>query len=422
MPFMFQPGMLCRMLLFLTLVLLPVPVCAIPTISISSPAADGTFILRGEQMTGVAGMDITIGYDYGKLTNPRILPGSLVSGMMSASNPGNPVRLAVIGTKPLTGSGIIATISFDLAGTSPGAITALTGSLIDAAGKSMAISRPAIANPAETGQTETQTDAGYVAAGERSGAKAALPVGGTLTLPAEEERPGETGQSAAPQTAEPEEPRRQPEQAPQPVPGEADASAKPPAPPKPAPRQPVSVLERFRQFQGERSVADLCALFTQDGAEQFSQLPPVGIADGKATVTLIIPASAGERAPNFAFNASRFVSFRRTAESGWGIEVMPEAGAVEASVTMLQDGSVQEIPLTVTPRAQLAAGAAREVTEADFLGFLKDRGTPSAPRFDLNHDGRRDYVDDYIFTANYLARHKVPAQKGLRESVSAAHL
>lgn len=411
MSFMFQPSTLSRMLMFFTLFLLPIPVCATPTMSISSPAADGTFILRGEQMAGVAGVDITVGYDSGKLANPRVLPGSLVSGMMSASNPGNPIRLALIGTKPLTGSGIIATISFDRTGTSPGAITALTGSLIDAAGKKIAMVQPTIANPAERSQAETQTDAGYVAASERSGGKATLPVGGTLTLPAEEERPREAGQAAATQ-AQPEEPRRQPEQAPQPVPGEADAPAKTPATPNPAPRQSISVLERFRRFEGERSAANLCALFTRDGAEQFSQLPPVGIADGKATVILIIPEPTGERAPNFAFNSSRFVSFRRSAESGWGIEVMPEAGAVEASVTVLQDGSVREVPLTVAPLAELVPGASREVTEADFRLFLKERGTPSAPRFDLNHDGRRDYVDDYIFTANYLARQKVPVQKG----------
>ena len=53
----------------------------------------------------------------------------------------------------------------------------------------------------------------------------------------------------------------------------------------------------------------------------------------------------------------------------------------------------------------------RPVTEADFQLFLKERGTPSASRFDLNRDGRRDYLDDYIFTANYLVKMQEQGKK-----------
>jgi hypothetical protein len=62
--------------------------------------------------------------------------------------------------------------------------------------------------------------------------------------------------------------------------------------------------------------------------------------------------------------------------------------------------------LTVVPPlpANLKIGNGGKLTEADFNQFLKERGTDKAPRFDLNGDGKRDYVDDYIFTANYLVK------------------
>jgi hypothetical protein len=42
------------------------------------------------------------------------------------------------------------------------------------------------------------------------------------------------------------------------------------------------------------------------------------------------------------------------------------------------------------------------MTEEDFNRYLKERETAKSPQFDLNIDGKRDYLDDYIFTANYL--------------------
>lgn len=402
------------MLVLSALVLLPVPVFATPSISISSPAADGTFILRGEQMAEVAGLDIRIGYDAGKLGNPRVRTGSLVAGMMSASNTGNPVRLAIMGARPVSGSGVIATISFDRTGASPGAVTALTGSLFDANGKRVAMLQPTISNPADIASDAglQQEPATPVATASNAATARPFMVGGTLSLPQPEERPGETRSAVAPQTAPPEEPRyRKEPPAPVPVPDQIDVPAKAPVQPVTAPRQLPSVLERFRQFQGERTVAKLCALFAREAAERFRQLPPIAVADGKKTVTLIIEMETGDRAPNFALDSCDFVSLQRTAEGRWCIEVRPERGAVQACVTMLYDGLIQEIPLTVTPLAEVTAGNTGGVSEADFRLFLKERGTPSAPRFDMNKDGRRDYLDDYIFTANYLVRSQAQAKK-----------
>ncbi len=411
-----------RVPIFAALAMLPVPAFAAPTLSISSPSGDGTFVLRGDQMAGVAGLEIRIGYDGGTLKNPRVAMGSLVSGMMNAANPANPIRLAIVGTTPIagSGSGTIATITFDRAGSKPGSVTSLIASLIDGNGKKVAMAQPVVSNPEAAASADTsspppgqpQSDSGEPDLDTTRDTAAPRVLGGSVTVPGEEAQPPEQKQQAE-EPAQAEDPERQleREEAP-PVPRdeqEAPESSAPQekvTPPKPV----VSVVERFRGYQGARTVEGLTALFRKDAADNFTQVPSIGIADGKATVTLFIAMETGDRAPNFAFNASRYVSLHRSAE-GWELEARPDQGVVKASASMLYNGLIQEFPLTVAPKAELVPGKPRPVGEADFQLFLKDRGTESAPRYDLNKDGRRDYLDDYIFTANYLVQMEEQAGK-----------
>ncbi|MBU5614847.1 cohesin domain-containing protein [Geomonas azotofigens] len=428
------------LLLFLLLILTATPAFALPTLTISSPGSDGVFVLRGDQMDGVAGLDISIGYDSATLGNPRVTMGKLVQGMMSAANPGNPVRIAVVGTRALTGSGIVASIAFDRTGSSPGVVTLVTGTLIDASGKKVAMAQPTIVNPTAV-VTADGSGTGTEQAGQEAksdtvpgGATPVVPrpvmVGGTVTMPGQEtatvqevtpvQESATSAESPSPRLTAPavkkrlrtkkaqlegEEPPLDREENPPPPEQEA-----PPAPesgkPRPQVTQPValtSVLDRFKAFQGERTPANLVALFRQDAPVSYSQLPPVAIADGKSTVTLVIGMATGDVTPSFTFSGCTYVSHRRT-EAGWEIQARPKRDVVQAAVTMLYNGLRQEFPLTVAPKVALVPGKSRPVKESDFERFLKERGTPTRPRYDLNKDGRRDYVDDYIYAANYLVR------------------
>jgi hypothetical protein len=58
----------------------------------------------------------------------------------------------------------------------------------------------------------------------------------------------------------------------------------------------------------------------------------------------------------------------------------------------------------VAPPAGIDLDGSGKVNEADFTLFLKERGAENAPRFDLNGDGARNYLDDYIFTANFIVQ------------------
>lgn len=447
---MFKLSSLPTTLLICILAILPVPAFAISALSISSPAADGVFILRGAGIEGVSGLDITVSYDLTTLSNPRVEVGSPVRGMLNAINPGNPIKMLIVSaTKAITESGTIATMTFDRKGNSLGRITGVTATLIDLDNKKVAMAQPVVINPTEvrkpdpqTGSTDTTsaTDTGKTGTGATATSQPFV-VGGTVILafngttddgqsePLSIEVPPQENPEQQPAEAipepEPQVPAPSPEEAQEPAPVQPEPAPEPEGVVQPAPQgtaQPAvsaqavqSVLERFRLFQGEKTLESLTALFHKDGATFFSQTPPIGIADGKSSVKLLIRQVAGDKTPTFAFNSSRFVSLAKTGDAEWEVEVRPNKGVVRSSVTMRSGDVVQVLPLTVTPRADIALTGSGEITEADFRLFLKERGTESAPRYDLNGDGTRDYVDDYIFTANYLL--KVQQKAGNKKAV-----
>ncbi len=88
-------------------------------------------------MDGIAGMDIVVQYDARTLANPRVAPGGLIKGAMIAANPNTLgiVRIAIIRTTPITGSGDILSVTFDRKSTSPKAINSLTVKATDIDGK-----------------------------------------------------------------------------------------------------------------------------------------------------------------------------------------------------------------------------------------------------------------------------------------------
>ena len=417
---MFSQSIWYRLLMLTALVLLPLSAFAAPKLSISSPSADGsTFVLRGEQMDGVAGLEVRIGYDGATLKNPRVSMGALASGTVNAVNPTNPIRMALVGTRGMSGSGIIATITFDRTGSSLGSITSLTGSAHGGnPPQTIPMASSSIINPVAAAGTGTPQENPYTDTNQNVDTDknrnvdttGRTMVGGTLTLPGQE--PSENN-GAAPKTAQTESDEhrlQRDDAAPVPQDEREPAETKPPQQDITTPKPVVSVLERFRQFQGEKTVQNLISLFRQDPSDRFTQVPPIGISDGKATVTLAIAMNTGDRAPNFAFTAARYVALHRIDE-GWEIEARPDKGAVKAGVSMLYNNLVQEFPITVAPKVDLVPGKPRPVTEADFNAFLKNRGSVGAQKHDLNSDGRRDYLDDYIFTANYLVQMEEQAKK-----------
>ncbi|HJV64950.1 MAG TPA: hypothetical protein VJ550_04385 [Geomonas sp.] len=462
-------ALLRRALFLLAISLLPLPAFAASQLTIS-PSGGGVFAVTGK-LEAVAGLQIAITYDGTLLSNPRITSGDLITGhgMIAVPNAtSNPIQLAAVSGSAVTASGTVATITFDTASTSSGGITAFSASAIDInykpvriayynnAGSAAASADPAASpgstsgsvtsgDPASAGGSISWNPAGTVASGDAGGSgnlasgtadgsgtnstavttatipRSAAPVlGGSVSLPPAD--PGATGQEnrvanapAAEQESQPPPAATDPKVAvaekTAPVPDASEAEA-PARKVSAAPQKPVeSVLERFRLFQGEKNVKNLSALFEHDPAASFTQLPAIALADGASTVKVVVSNLSGDQPPAFSLSSAQYVAMERVGDREWELEVRPEKGAVKATVKLFSKGGTQELPLTVTPKADIAPRKKGAADESDFRFFLKERGTASAPKFDLNGDGKRDYLDDYIYTANYLIKRGEQAPK-----------
>ena len=77
-------------------------------------SASGDYVIEGHNMDGVAAIELVLSYDSSALSAPTVTQGGLVAGALMVSNttvPGT-VRVAIITTRPFSGSGPIAVVSF----------------------------------------------------------------------------------------------------------------------------------------------------------------------------------------------------------------------------------------------------------------------------------------------------------------------
>jgi hypothetical protein len=78
------------------------------------PAGNGVYVVQGDQLAGVAGMEIIIGYDSSTLLSPTVTQSDLMSGALFVANTATSgtIKIAIISSTAKSGSGPIATISF----------------------------------------------------------------------------------------------------------------------------------------------------------------------------------------------------------------------------------------------------------------------------------------------------------------------
>ena len=386
-------------------------------------AGNGVFIINGSQLDGVGGIDLNVVYDSPSLGSPTISQGSFISGGgMFLANPNfapNTIKIAIVRQPVFSGSGQLAVISF-ATHTGTGAVKVTTNSMISGTGAPISVagsssandfqttlSDPATTTTSESGSTVSTTSGGSTVnttsstVGTTSSSTPAYL--GTVSMPGDDQKSGSTkpvepvGVPVTP--TEPAPVVEQPDAKTEAVVPEVktDAAAKP---------QEIkissytSVLERFQSYQGEKSPAIMVALFKKPVATSIRQEPAIAISDGKINVRIIAEAPANEStSPNFALTGAKMISLKKDDKSGsWILEALPQAKSLKATVTILAGGSVIDFPFTLVPPV---SGVFLEETE--FAAFLKDSNTKS-PKFDLNSDGRHDYLDDYIYTAHYLIK------------------
>lgn len=419
---MSYPGSVVRALFVFLLFATPAFAASISVVPTGIPAS---FSIEGSNMNRVAGIQLDITYDTA-LGAPTVTQGGLVTGAMLAANTSHPglIKIAIISIKEFSGSGQIATIAF-ASKSAAAPLPSITYSMIDSNGLTVASTNgntsgntaaagialpPGVpfSQPVQQGPTSMQQQ-GSSAAAASSTASATTPTyQGTVTLPAELQQ--RTDSQPAPSPTAPlylEEPAaaRIAEQMQSAAKPAADAKA------EETPQYVVykGVLDRFKLYNGDKSLPAMAALFDKRVAQNIQQEPAILLSDGrsKATLTVDIPARINS-SPNFAAGGGKLVSFKEDKQSRgrWIVEVLPKAGAVRVAVTIIAGAEEFEFPLTVAPPVKTTL----TLDENGWKRFLKEAGTTTAPLHDLNNDGVRDYMDEFIFVANYLASRPAPSK------------
>ena len=94
------------------------------------------------------------------------------------------------------------------------------------------------------------------------------------------------------------------------------------------------------------------------------------------------------------------VSLKKIKSDEWQIKAIPEQGTVAMALIVLHGTETTTYPLVVAPPLPQAFAP----DDQGFREYLEKSGSADNKTMDLNGDGRRDYLDDYIYTANYLAK------------------
>jgi hypothetical protein len=372
-----------------------------------TPATGNSFTVQGSNMDGIAGIDLTISYD-SSLHSPSVTPGSLISGAMMAANTtliNNSIKIAIITTKTFSGSGPIAIITF---ASGSGSLKIASQNMINNSGTTVSgttttaapISTPGIpfSQPSPTPATTATGSSNTAAtATTTTGSSTATSLGAVNIAPdaflKSETKPVETTVAAVPPP-----PEMPAVQVPSAAPVEQAAAENPQEAKKPEETKYTTyagVIERFRAYQGEKSPAILVALFKLDVAPSIRQEPAVVLSDGKTTVTIIAGLTSEDgKSPNFALNGAKLISLKKAEDSNkWTIEALPQENIYKAGLTILNGSEIIEYPITVAPFIKDVA-----ISDSRFAAFLKN----SDKSTDLNGDGKHDYIDDFIYTANYI--------------------
>jgi hypothetical protein len=397
---------------------LAAPAFAVSTVTASS-AGDGVFLVQGTGIENAAALEIMVTYDTAALANPRVAAGPLIAGAMTAINPNVPgtVRMVIIRLTPVSGAGVIATMTFDRKGASPGSITSLAVRLADLKGSpipSMAgIAAPPAAAPV-TADSSPGTDSPSGLMTTPSTAPTGAPVTAMVVpspVPVVQGDPSSIvpERPATSRSAEQDAPASVPAED---VPAERDQLAMARSTDAPLKGRDAAttaeksvyrqtgILERFRTYRGERNPAALVGLFDNESMIGCRQEPPIVLSDGRSTVRVVFVSSPGAKtSSDIAVMGARLLSLKRDPDNTntWIVDLLPDKGAYQASVAVPMGELKMIYPITIAPKVDIGPGYGGTVTLADFDRYLRERGK------DLNRDGKLDDTDDFIFTANYLS-------------------
>jgi hypothetical protein len=161
-----------------------------------------------------------------------------------------------------------------------------------------------------------------------------------------------------------------------------------------------SVLQRFKEFKGEKGLEAFAALFRQGRGERIVQEPAIAFSDGKTPVVIRLQLQAeGKHSPDIALLDAKLVSVQKVNEKSWAITVLPGEGAWEARLALGTGTEMVDFPLVVAPLVKIQGG----INDKNFLVALNKYLSDQAAGRTSERGTFRQVLHEYIFTANCLA-------------------
>jgi hypothetical protein len=149
---------------------------------------NGIYVIEGNDLNQVAGMELTLAYDSTALGTPTVSWGNMISGAVKIANTGVPgsIRIAIISTTPFSASGQVAQVSFASSNGS-GRITSIMAKVINTAGVNIPVSASISADQqntaALTGSSATDTPTSSLLQGSSFLSSPTSSVSGIVTMP-----------------------------------------------------------------------------------------------------------------------------------------------------------------------------------------------------------------------------------------------
>jgi hypothetical protein len=377
----------------------PLPSSAEMTMTVTTPG-DGVFYLVGANVDDVEAVDLTVDYDTTFLANPQVgLQGGTFTGI-SADTPG---KLSVSVFREYPEAVFELDLNFERRGDFPGVINYVTATMKDTEGRHYPVHVTIISPPPPPVKHPEYE------AGANGAVKAPSPAGAVSETRRDSGLPrgisGETPDSSTDTASAARQPAAKPEQAATTDQTPSEGAYSPWTVEK-------SVLQRFREFRGEKRHKEFVALFHGGDGKRIVQEPAIALSDGKSPVRIRLRLEhEWNYAPNFALSDAKFVSLKKDGEKSWVMTVVPSEGAWKVSLILKMGREMFEFPLVVAPPVKILS----EINEKSFHLALTRYISAQAAESDGESGPFRQYLHEYIFTANYLAKQAInPAKQASR--------
>lgn len=442
---------ICNIILIITLLSGIYTVTEAAPVITTKAVNDSVFDIYVSNLTEISTINFVVSYDAAGLEKPVVTDGALATAYKGALVGINTTVDGVVSgaylfvgcmTNPASCSGmksggVLARITFNKKKAASNGITEIktdvyspTGELI---GSESHVNLDVKSDTSTTSEAPKSSYTGGGTGGSSGSNGTTTPVatgvstGVTITDPsitsaAQQQKPEEPKSDAGHQPAP-----QQPVSVEQPVAGQQNDTVSQVGGTASTPAKPVaavlaelkgfdSVTDRFKDYKGARTLKAMAALLEQP--EQRTRLivqkPAVITADGKSLMTLRFQLNAAVT-PSFSFKGANLKAIRSYSGGVWELDAVPQKGKTDVRVSIMSQGDSAEIPLTVIPPFEpKQEKELSEQTDAQIEALLaKPLATKTGkPAYDLNADGKQDYLDDYILLAHwYMKRLKADKDK-----------